>query len=256
MISRTDRGGTLQSDLAAVTSKTSAKMRLGLGQQNRFLTSGLGKNERTEEEERGGGDLRSRMREKRSYAARVLGDLVGGETRKRKSDPQEDEEGEKRLVRKKKTDTSRDEDRKRRSDPKDEDEEVERLMRKRRSDLKDNEEKVKRLRETSPGKMKKKKSKDKKEKKEKKSKKSKRSHSPNEDQGSDRNALQMAQEFSKEYEPIRSRKMKVKKTEHDDDDLGLGLSLDTSLETSRDHGHKLSETSGDVMKDLDDFLND
>ena len=29
MISRTDRGGTLQSDLAVVSSKTSAKMRLG-----------------------------------------------------------------------------------------------------------------------------------------------------------------------------------------------------------------------------------
>ena len=255
MISRTDRGGTLQSDMAAVTSKTSAKMRLGLGQQNRLLTSGLGKNERPEEEERGS-DLRARMREKRSYAARVLGDLVGGE-RKRKSEPQEDEEGEKGLVRKRKTDTSRDEDRKRQSDPIEE--EVERLMRKRRSDHKDNEEKVKRPREVSPGKIKKKKSKDKKEKKEKKSKKSKRSHSPNEDsQGSDRNALQMAQEFSKEYEPIRSRKMKVKKTEHDDDDLGLGLSLDTSLETSQDHGHKheQSEASVDVMKDLDDFLND
>ena len=29
VISRTDRGGTLQSDLAVVSSKTSAKMRLG-----------------------------------------------------------------------------------------------------------------------------------------------------------------------------------------------------------------------------------
>ena len=231
MISRTDRGGTLQSDLAAVTSKTSAKMRLGLGQENRLLTSsGV---ERPEEER---GDLRARMREKRSYAARVLGDLVGSEA------------GEKRLVRKRKTDSSRDEDRKRESD-----EDDERPMRKRKSDQKDDE-------EESKSKMKKKKSKEKKEKKEKKSKKSKkRSHSPNEDsQGSDRNALQMAQEFSKEYEPIRSRKMKIKKTEHDDDDLGLGLSLDTSLETSQDHGHKheQSETSGDVMKDLDDFLND
>ena len=231
MISRTDRGGTLQSDLAAMTSKTSAKMRLGLGQENRLLTyPGL---ERPEEER---GDLRSRMREKRSYAARVLGDLVGGET------------GEKRQVRKRKTDSIRDEDRKRESDDDDE-----RPKRKRKSDQKDDE-------EESKGKMKKKKSKEKKEKKEKKSKKSKkRSHSPNEDsQGSDRNALQMAQEFSKEYEPIRSRKMKIKKTEHDDDDLGLGLSLDTSLETSQDHGHKhqQSETSGDVMKDLDDFLND
>ena len=101
-----------------------------------------------------------------------------------------------------------------------------------------------------------KKKKEKKGKKEKKSKKSKRSHSPNEDgQGSDRNALQMAQEFSKEYEPIRSRKMKIKKSEDQDD---IALSLDTSLDTSQDHGNKQEalETSGDVMKDLDDFLND
>ena len=65
----------------------------------------------------------------------------------------------------------------------------------------------------------------------------------------------MAQDFSKEYEPIRSRKMKIKKAEDHDD---IGLSLDTSLETSQVHGnkHEHSETSGDVMKDLDDFLND
>ena len=245
MISRTDRGGTLQSDLAAVTSKTSAKMRLG------GLTGTGG--ERWED--RGGDqDLRARMRDKRdridrqSYAARVLGDLVGGE-------------GEKRLVRKRRSDTGREEDedkpvRKRRSGPMEDDEVEERLIRKRKSDPRDEDEEVKRVREGSPIKIKKKKSKEKKEKKEKKSKKSKRSHSPNEDsQGSDRNALQMAQEFSKEYEPIRSRKMKIKKAEDHDD---IGLSLDTSLETSQDHGnkHEHLETSGDVMKDLDDFLND
>ena len=199
-------------------------------------------------------DLRARMRDKRdridrqSYAARVLGDLVGGE-------------GEKRLVRKRRSDTGRDEDedkmgRKRRSGQMEDDEVEERLRRKRRSDPRDEDEEVKRVREGSPTKLKKKKSKEKKDKKEKKSKKSKRSHSPNEDsQGSDRNALQMAQEFSKEYEPIRSRKMKIKKAEDHDD---IGLSLDTSLETSQVHGnkHEHSETSGDVMKDLDDFLND
>ena len=196
-------------------------------------------------------DLRARMRDKRdridrqSYAARVLGDLVGGE-------------GEKRLVRKRRSDPGRDEDedkmgRKRRSGQMEDDEVEERLRRKRRSDPRDEDEEVKRVREGSPTKLKKKKSK---EKKEKKSKISKRSHSPNEDsQGSDKNALQMAQEFSKEYEPIRSRKMKIKKAEDHDD---IGLSLDTSLETSQVHGnkHEHSETSGDVMKDLDDFLND
>ena len=238
VISRTDRGGTLQSDLAAVNSKTSAKMRLGGG--------GMGGEDK--------GDLRARMRDKRdrmdrqSYAARVLGDLVGGE-------------GEKRLMRKRRSDPGRDEDedrlvRKRRSDPLDSGDGNERPNRKRRSDPSDKDEEVKRFREESPIKIKKKKSKEKKEKKEKKSKKAKRSHSPNEDsQGSDRNALQMAQEFSKEYEPIRSRKMKIKKSEDHDD---AGLSLDTSLETGHDQGnkHEQSETSGDVMKDLDDFLND
>ena len=46
----------------------------------------------------------------------------------------------------------------------------------------------------------------------------------------------------------------VRSEDHDD----AGLSLDTSLETGHDQGskHEQSETSGDVMKDLDDFLND
>lgn len=231
VISKTDRGGTLQSDLAAVTSKTSAKMRLG--DMGDML-----------EEDRG--DLRARMMDKRtkidrqSYAARVLGDLMGAET-------------EARLGKKRRSDTWRDED----------DEEAKGLLeRKRRSDTRsyDEEEEevpVKLKKKTSKDK-KEKKSKDKKEKKEKKSKRSKRSHSPGEESpGSERNnALQMAQEFSKEYEPIRSRKIKIKKTENQDD---LGLSLDTSLETSRDEISRQEQSekmSGDVMKDLDDFLND
>merc|ERR1712098_1043673 len=70
VISRTDRGGTLQSDLASVA-KTSAKMRLGGGMEDRRRVLETG-------------DLRSRMKDKRerierqSYAARVLGDLMGG----------------------------------------------------------------------------------------------------------------------------------------------------------------------------------
>ena len=229
VISKTDRGGTLQSDLAAVTSKTSAKMRLG--DMGDML-----------EEDRG--DLRARMMDKRtkidrqSYAARVLGDLMGAET-------------EARLGKKRRSDTWRDED----------DEEAKGMLgRKRKSDTRSDDEgeeaPVKLKKKTSKDK-KEKKSKDKKEKKEKKSKRSKRSHSPGEESpGSERNALQMAQEFSKEYEPIRSRKIKIKKTENQDD---LGLSLDTSLETSRDEISRQEQSekmSGDVMKDLDDFLND
>merc|ERR1719433_1619616 len=202
VISKTDRGGTLQSDLAAVTSKTSAKMRLG--DMGDML-----------EEDRG--DLRARL------------------GKKRRSDTWRDEDDEeaKGLL-----------ERKRRSDTRSYDEEEEEVP-------------VKLKKKTSKDK-KEKKSKDKKEKKEKKSKRSKRSHSPGEESpGSERNnALQMAQEFSKEYEPIRSRKIKIKKTENQDD---LGLSLDTSLETSRDEISRQEQSekmSGDVMKDLEDFLND
>ena len=173
------------------------------------------------------GDLRSRMKDKRdkldrqSYAARVLGDLVGA--------------GD--------TDTAAAKSRKRRSDQRaaaveEEEDEIDRL-----------EKKMLRIESPEPAAKKKKKSKDKKEKKSKKSKKSR----DDKDSPSPVSALQMAQDFSKEYEPIRSRKMKVKMT---DEAADASLSLDTSLDAVGDKGVEVSETSGDVMKDLDDFLND
>ena len=174
------------------------------------------------------GDLRSRMKDKRdklerqSYAARVLGDLVGA--------------GD--------TDTAAAKSRKRRSDQRaaameEEEDEIDRL-----------EKKMLRIESPEPAAKKKKKSKDKKE---KKSKKSKKSRGDDKDSPSPVSALQMAQDFSKEYEPIRSRKMKVKMT---DEAADASLSLDTSLDAVGDKGVEVSETSGDVMKDLDDFLND
>merc|ERR1712058_188216 len=114
----------------------------------------------------------------------------------------------------------------------------------------DEEKKVKRKkkssdRDDSPIKVKKKKKSEKKEKK--KSKKSKKIKT-----AADINALQMAQE----YEPIRSRKLKIKKKEEEHDD---SLSLDTSKDAlggNQDKGHQEDpEETGDVMKDLDDFLN-
>ena len=174
------------------------------------------------------GDLRSRMKDKRdklerqSYAARVLGDLVGA--------------GD--------TDTAAAKSRKRRSDQRaaaveEEEDEIDRL-----------EKKMLRIESPEPAAKKKKKSKDKKE---KKSKKAKKSRGDDKDSPSPVSALQMAQDFSKEYEPIRSRKMKVKMT---DEAADASLSLDTSLDAVGDKGVEVSETSGDVMKDLDDFLND
>ena len=172
-------------------------------------------------------DLRSRMKDKRdklerqSYAARVLGDLVGA--------------GD--------TDTAAAKSRKRRSDQRaaavEEEDEIDRL-----------EKKMLRIESPEPAAKKKKKSKDKKE---KKSKKSKKSRGDDKDSPSPVSALQMAQDFSKEYEPIRSRKMKVKMT---DEAADASLYLDTSLDAVGDKGVEVSETSGDVMKDLDDFLND
>merc|ERR1711862_701580 len=109
-MSRTDRGGTLQSDLAVVGGKTSAKMRLGPADGDRRYRSG----------ELEQSDLRRRMKDKRdkierqSYAARVLGDLMGGsaagsgdrKVRKRTSDQMKDErdEDEERKVRKRTSD--------------------------------------------------------------------------------------------------------------------------------------------------------
>ena len=164
-------------------------------------------------------DKRDKL-ERQSYAARVLGDLVGA--------------GD--------TDTAAAKSRKRRSDQRaaavEEEDEIDRL-----------EKKMLRIESPEPAAKKKKKSKDKKEKKSKKSKKSR----DDKDSPSPVSALQMAQDFSKEYEPIRSRKMKVKMT---DEAADASLSLDTSLDAVGDKGVEVSETSGDVMKDLDDFLND
>ena len=86
------------------------------------------------------------------------------------------------------------------------------------------------------------------EKKEKKSKKSKKSASQ------ERNALTMAQEFSQEYEPIKARRMKISSKEKETPELNSSLlSLDTSQD-DKDYGLNV-EVSGDVMKDLDEILN-
>ena len=136
--------------------------------------------------------------EKQNYAARVLGDLMGGKDREVKT----------RLG-------------KRSIDKLEEEVEVS-----------DGEIEVARKRD-----KKKKKS----EKKEKKSKKSKKSESKK-SSTQEKNALSMAQEFSQEYEPIKARK--------NNSEL---LSLDTSQD-DKDYGLNV-EVSGDVMKDLDEILN-
>ena len=88
------------------------------------------------------------------------------------------------------------------------------------------------------------------EKKEKKSKRSRRSVSPSDEM----NALEMAQEFSKEYEPIKARKLKISSKAEGISDLSTSLlTLDTSQDDTQD---VKVEVSGDVMKDLDEFLNE
>ena len=68
------------------------------------------------------------------------------------------------------------------------------------------------------------------------------------------NALEMAQEFSKEYEPIKARKLKISSKAEGSSDLSTSLlTLDTSQDDTQD---VKVEVSGDVMKDLDEFLNE
>ena len=144
--------------------------------------------------------------EKQNYAARVLGDLMGGRDSQSKLG-------------------------KRSIDKLEEEEEVS-----------EGEISVARKRD-----KKKKKS----EKKEKKSKKSKKSDSK-ESSSHEKNALAMAQEFSQEYEPIKARRMKISPAETAELNSSL-LSLDTSQD-DKDYGLNV-EVSGDVMKDLDEILN-
>ena len=141
--------------------------------------------------------------EKQNYAARVLGDLMGGRDSKtklgkRSIDKLEEEEEE--VVSEDEITISRKRDKKKKKS----------------------------------------------EKKEKKSKKSKKSASQ------ERNALTMAQEFSQEYEPIKARRMKISTKETAELNSSL-LSLDTSQD-DKDYGLNV-EVSGDVMKDLDEILN-
>merc|ERR1712130_309702 len=174
-------------------------------------------------------DKRERI-ERQSYAARVLGDLMGGSgqegnrIRSRISRVGDEEE---RKLRKRSSEQMRVEE---------SSDEEKKVKRKKKSSDRDD----------SPIKVKKKKKSEKKEKK--KSKKSKKIKTAD-----DINALQMAQE----YEPIRSRKLKIKKKEEEHDD---SLSLDTSKDAlggNQDRRHQGDpEETGDVMKDLDDFLND
>ena len=146
--------------------------------------------------------------EKQNYAARVLGDLMGGR------------EAQTRLG-KRSIDTLEEEE-----------------------ELGEGEASVARKRE-----KKKKKS----EKKEKKSKKSKKSESKK-SSSQDKNALAMAQEFSQEYEPIKARRMKISSKAGESAELNSSLlSLDTSQD-DKDYGLNV-EVSGDVMKDLDEILN-
>ena len=141
--------------------------------------------------------------EKQNYAARVLGDLMGGRESKTK-------------------------------------------LGKRSIDKLEEEEEVSGDEITISRKRDKKKKKS--EKKEKKSKKSKKSASQ------ERNALTMAQEFSQEYEPIKARRMKISSKEGETPELNSSLlSLDTSQD-DKDYGLNV-EVSGDVMKDLDEILN-
>ena len=142
--------------------------------------------------------------EKQNYAARVLGDLMGGRESKTKLG--------KRSIDK----------------------------------LEEEEEEVSGDEITISRKRDKKKKKS--EKKEKKSKKSKKSASQ------ERNALTMAQEFSQEYEPIKARRMKISSKAGETAELNSSLlSLDTSQD-DKDYGLNV-EVSGDVMKDLDEILN-
>merc|ERR1711862_804757 len=217
-MSRTDRGGTLQSDLAVVGGKTSAKMRLGPADGDRRYRSG----------ELEQSDLRRRMKDKRdkierqSYAARVLGDLMGGSAAG---------SGE-RKVRKRTSDQM-----KREHIGGDEVEERMTNVRKEKE-------------EDSPVKHKKKKKVEKKERKEKREKKSKKSKKEMEDNlESDKNALQMVQE----YEPIRSRKIKIQRNK----DVGEEIKAkELSLDSSHDAVDQELAATEDVLKDLDDFLND
>ena len=100
-------------------------------------------------------------------------------------------------------------------------------------------------------KSKKKKKSERKEKKSKRSRKSESKERPSEE----KNALEMAQEFSKEYEPIKARKMKISTGAGGTSDLNTSLTLDTSQDDNQDYGVNV-KISGDVMKDLDEFLND
>ena len=143
--------------------------------------------------------------EKQNYAARVLGDLMGGRDSKtklgkRSIDKLEEEEEE--VVSEDEITISRKRDKKKKKS----------------------------------------------EKKEKKSKKSKKSASQ------EKNALAMAQEFSQEYEPIKARRMKISSKAGETAELNSSLlSLDTSQD-DKDYGLNV-EVSGDVMKDLDEILN-
>ena len=110
-----------------------------------------------------------------------------------------------------------------------------------REQLSENEMNISRKRDKEESRAKKKK---KSEKKEKKSKKSRKSGSPSQE----KNALEMAQEFSKEYEPIKARKMKVFNPTEAVSQLNTSqLTLDTSQDDHYDYGLKV-EISGDVMK--------
>ena len=149
--------------------------------------------------------------EKQNYAARVLGDIMGGKETtklgKRSIDRLEFSDDEVKSSKKKHRDEST--------------------------------------------KSKKKKKSEKKEKKSKRSRKSGSEERPSEE----KNALEMAQDFSKEYEPIRARKMKISTGAGGTSDLNTSLTLDTSQDDNQDYGANV-KISGDVMKDLDEFLND
>merc|ERR1711983_545026 len=223
-----------------VGGKTSAKMRLGPADGDRRYRSG----------ELEQSDLRRRMKDKRdkierqSYAARVLGDLMGGsaagsgdrKVRKRTSDQMKDESDEERFIRKRLLDHMKME----------RDDDEERKVRKRTSDQMKREhiggdEVEERMTNVRIEK------KERKEKREKKSKKSKKEMEDNLE--SDKNALQMVQE----YEPIRSRKIKIQRNK----DVGEEIKAkELSLDSSHDAVDQELAATEDVLKDLDDFLND
>ena len=185
--------------------------------------------------------------ERQSYAARVLGDLMGGsaagsgdrKVRKRTSDQMKDESDEERIIRKRSLDHMKME----------RDDDEERKVRKRTSDQMKREH-IGEKEEDSPVKHKKKKKVEKKERKEKREKKSKKSKKEIEDNlESDKNALQMVQE----YEPIRSRKIKIQRSK----DVGEEIKAkELSLDSSHDAVDQELAATEDVLKDLDDFLND